>query len=65
MTLEKNADELIKSYQVALQEKEFARMQAASKKPLALPAPEFEHKHGKPTKRMNNQEREKVQKEED
>lgn len=63
MTLEKNADELMKTHS---KDKEFARLQAKSNRPLALPAPEFEHKHGnqKP-KRMNNQERDKQQKDED
>ena len=57
MSLEKNGDELQKQYQQVLQEREQAKQAAANKKPLALPAPpEFEHKHGKPTKRITDKE---------
>ena len=57
MNLEKNGEELMKNHQKQLEALENARLIAAGKKPLALPAPpDFEHKHGKPTKRMNKQE---------
>ena len=47
-----------------MQEIEAQRLAAMGKKPLPLPTPaEFEHKHGKPTKRMNKEEMAKQQRE--
>ena len=57
MNLEKNGEEIQKNHQRKLQEEEAARLAALGKKPLPLPSPpEFEHKHGKPTKRMTKEE---------
>ncbi len=57
MNLEKNGEEIQKQHQRKLAEEEAARLAALGKKPAALPAPpEFEHKHGKPTKRMTKEE---------
>ena len=64
MNLEKNGEEIQKQHQKRLQEQEAARLAALGKKPLALPTPaEFEHKHGKPTKRMTKEELAKQQRE--
>jgi hypothetical protein len=64
MNLEKNGEELQAKHQALIQEQQELQARAATlnKKgqPLALPAPpapvEFEHKHGKPTKRMTKEE---------
>ena len=57
MNLEKNGEDIQKHHQIKLQEEEAARLAALGKKPLPLPSPpEFEHKHGKPTKRMTKEE---------
>jgi hypothetical protein len=60
MNLEKNAEERQREHQRNLQE-----MEAAKKgKTLALPAPpEFQHKHGKPTKRVTKEDIAKEMKE--
>jgi hypothetical protein len=59
MNLEKDAEEKQKNHQKMLQE-----IEAAKKgKTLALPAPDFQHKHGKPTKRMTKEEIQKEMKE--
>lgn len=59
--LERNAEELQRKWQQTLQEQELARQ---GTKKLAI-QPEFEHKHGKPTKRMTKEDIAKQAKDQD